>query len=247
MENELQIIYSILQTVRGTELNNDETISERLIRAFILKHRPDILRKHYINGHVLNDEVFQIVPIILTKQTEILFKAQLPKVVHFDHSYGINIAFNGIVFGILSYEEFYLTIRNNKKNFFPLCYISQDQIYFYIGKKDSKAFSQSSETAYAINSFYTSIYNQELSNYNNPIQAPVQLNLDLRAVLVNPDDQIGYSFESSIFPFPAERLPELEQTILAKEFNIILQTKKDEVQNARQDSIRYHDNENVEN
>lgn len=246
MTTELQIIYSILKTVRSAELNNDENVSERLLLSYIRKHRPDILRKHYNNGHTIGDEVFQTLPITLLKKSAKIFFCNLPKTVMFEHNYGVNISLFGIPFQIVTNEDFYLYQKNNKMNFFPIGTIVQNTLHFFIGNPDSTAYKTNSETHYAIKHIHDTIYQIELNNYNNETQLPIQFDVDYKAVLVNPDEQPGYSFENSIFPFPAERLPELEQTILSKEFNIILSTKKDEIQNARQDYIRYHDNENIE-
>jgi len=72
------------------------------------------------------------------------------------------------------------------------------------------------------------------------------IKMDLYAILVDPSDGKDYDWTSSPYPFPGEKLDELKTTILRKEFQITANVKSDEVQNARVDNIRYHENTNLE-
>ncbi len=139
---------------------------------------------------------------------------------------------------------------NSKKNtfnqVFPFGKTDQSELIFYTGIHNSPNLNPESEIYFITNMIHDHIFAQKIANANNNTNNPVTLNLQLKAILVDPDDGDFYNWETSPFPFPAERVNELETQIMTKEFGIITQTKKDEVQNSRGDSIRYHDNEQID-
>lgn len=243
---EKELIYSILNVVRNSEHNNDEGVPERLLRHFASVHRADSMRKYYKDGQVVDDEVFQKIPITLQKVND-FFVVKIPQVIRFINHYGFYIEKYGSSITIGTSQEFHLNKRNPFNSKFIQSKTEGNDLFIRL--PDSlEGLDQAEENYSVIKGFLDSIYQQELFNYNNPNEAtPVVIELDFYAILQNPDDCPTYDWENDPYPFPAERLPELEQQILVREFGIMNQSKKDEIQNARADEVRYHDNEQVQN
>ena len=245
MDTERHILYSILNGVRDAEHNNDEPVTESLLRNLIYTYRADSIRKHYRDGQTVSDEVFQRVPLKLLRLVDGTFVAQMPKIIRFTNNYGMYIEKFGTTIPIVTSQEFSLGRNNPFNRKFPHCKSEGNQLILRV--PDSlQGLDQVGENYQVIKDFLDSIAAQELFNFNNPSMAKdVEINLDLRAVLSNPTDCEEYDWEVDIFPFPQERLPELRSQIMLKEFGIMKESKKDEVQNARADVIRYHDNGDV--
>ena len=74
-----------------------------------------------------------------------------------------------------------------------------------------------------------------------------KFNLSIRGVFVNPEDADDYDWENDPYPFPPERLDDFLTNIVRRKLGISQASKSDEVQNNREDSIRYHDNTSVNN
>ena len=230
--SELAFVYSILNVIRNAEHNNDERLSERLIRDFVRAHRPDSMRKYYNNGQTVDDEVFQLIPLVFTKLPTGEFMATLPKIIRFENNYGFFLDKYGTSLPIMTSQEYQLNKTNPFNNKFIACKTHGNNVFLRI-PTNTNGLDIISENYTIINGFVQDIYSQELANVNNNTNEPVTIELDLHAVLLNPDDCPTYDWENDIFPFPAERLPELRQQILAREFNIMTQSKRDEIQNAR--------------
>lgn len=246
MTTEKAFIYSILNTVRVAEHNNDETVTESLLRNYVYIHRPESLRKFYKDGQTVGDEVFQKIEATLTKLPNGDFVFELPKIIRFTNHYGFYLEKYGMVIPVVSSENFNLNKRNPFNSKFAYAKTEGNKLLLRL-PESLEGLDQAGENYVVINELLTSIYQQELFNYNFPLEAtPVVIQLDLSCVLYDPNDCPTYDWEVDIFPFPAERLPELEQQILVKEFGIMNQSKKDEVQNGRADQVRYHDNEDVQ-
>lgn len=250
METERQIVYSILNTIRNHSHNIDEDITERLLRSHVLSYRADSIRKHYKNGHTIEDQVFQRVtlPFLGTKKHPITkkinkeFTAALPKLIRMDNHYGLRLERLSIMIPVLDSELYSLTKKNSLNNKKVFAKTDTKFAQIYIGDFKSCASSES-EVQILINDII-----QEIQDQQNNNEEVLKLKFDLYAVLYNPSDDPSYDWENDIFPFPAERNPELKMQILKNEFGIIvdLRAKKDEVQNARPDNIRYHEEQNIQ-
>lgn len=238
METEREIIYSILNTARAGEHNNDENLSERFLRSILLIYRGNILRKYSVNGITGDDEYFQNINIPLIKDydiisgQEVIFTGEVPKTIKLDYRRGTALRYKGYVIPILDSDEYRLSLKNLYGKHKPKAKIENQKITVYQGFYDECCVREGSETYNAIKSF-------EEEPFNEPI------NFNYYSILHNPSDDPNYDWENDPFPFPSERLDELKSTILSREFNLILRTKKDEIQNAREDNIRYHDNDDI--
>lgn len=244
METEKQIVYSILNTVRNHSYNNDEDISERLVRSHIHSYRADSIRKHYKNGHVVEDQVFQRVEIpffSLKVKNAKEYVTNLPKLIRLDNHYGIRLEKLGIIIPVLDSELYALTKKNSLNNKKVFAKTDSHFAKIFIGDFKSCA-STESDMQILITNILQEIENQQNDNVEN-----IKINFDLYGILYNPSNDPNYDWENDIFPFPAERNPELKMQILKNEFGIIvdLRAKKDEVQNSRPDNIRYHEEQNI--
>lgn len=244
METESQIIYSILNTIRNHSHNNDEEVSERLLRSHVLSYRADSIRKHYKDGHTIEDQVFQRVPLeFSTTVFKKEFLAAAPRMIRTTNHYSMRLEKFGIPISVLDSELYQLTKKNDLNNGKVFAKTDTKNIQVFIGNNKSCG-SDESDHKILVNMILKEIQDQ----LNNNIRTEnIKISLDLYAVLYNPSDDKNYDWEKDIFPFPAERNPELKMQILKNEFGIIveLRAKKDEVQNARNDSIRYHEEQNI--
>lgn len=236
MQTEREIIYNILNTIRDAEHNNDERISERLLRGFLRVYRAESLRKYYKNGHTVDDEVFQKISISPVKKNLKEFEINIPKIIRFQHHYGMFLEKNDVPIPILASEEYYYSKKNYHGKHIPKAKTNGNLLTVYTGVYDKCCVAENSENHLLIQSFYEDL----LSGGSKPT-----INLDFYGVLHNPDDDPNYDWENSVFPFPSERLDELKTQILSKEFGVMIKAKRDEIQNSRSDNIRYHDNDDV--
>jgi len=240
MDTEQEIIYTMLETLRGGELNNDEPLGERLLRNLLRKHRPESIRKMYRNGIAVDPEVFQHLqltfePVITsTGPSETDYQIDFPKLIRLPKDTGFYIEQNGYMIPLVNPGVFYAERRNFNTKFQIKGKLSGSNCQIYIGDKDSKHIELNSEMWTLIKSLEDNI--QE--NGGNLI-------IDFYGVLLNPSDDPNYNWKTDVYPFPSERIAELCNTIYAKEFGIIVQAKSDEVQNTAPDQIRYHDRDDV--
>ena len=65
--------------------------------------------------------------------------------------------------------------------------------------------------------------------------------IDMQAVLVDPDDGLGYNFTKSPYPMPDELIEDLINSVNAREFNLFLRTASDETTNMRNDAKQQND------
>lgn len=250
MKTELEIVYDIINAVNAAEHNNDLPVTENLVRSMLRSYRADSIRKHYKDGHTVNDEAFQTKTIQVVLFTNNPFgyelKGALPQIIRFTNNYGMYLAYNEFELSIVDSTTYY----NSKKNTFnqvrPFAKTDGNDLVFYSGLHNSPNLQPDSENYFLTNLIHDTIYQQKIDNVNNDTNLPIVLNLQLKAVLVDPDQGDNYDWELSPFPFPAERVVELETQIKIKEFGIQKENKKDEVQNSRADQIRYHDNEQID-
>jgi hypothetical protein len=233
MKTEIEIVYSLLNTVRNAEHNNDEPTTERLMRNYINIYRLDCMRKYYKDGVIVNDEVFQKIPLELLGNVGIGFKNQIPKTVRFTKDYGFYLEKNGISIPIVTSEQFNLSKRNPFGKKLVQAKTEQNTLSIYPGIKDI-CLNGESENAILIDSILEELNEQQIQNSESKTK---KITVDFFGVLVNPSDQPGYDWENDIYPFPAEKLEELTSQLLRKEFGIMAQAKSDEISNSRNDSI----------
>ncbi len=244
MRTELEAVYHILNVARAAEHNNDEPLTERLIRSFLQNHRADSLRKFYKDGQFIDDEVFQHIAIIVTKNDSGQYQAELPKAIRFDYHSGFYIERNEIAVPIVSSQQYHLNRLNPFGKNFLFAKTEQQLLSIAIPSLSTiQNADENSENYLFVKSVLDDLMTQEIYNFNNPNDVrDLKLDFDFHAVLLNPSDDPNYDWENDSYPFPSERLVELATQVLAKEFGIMTVSKKDEIQNAEGDENKNANN-----
>lgn len=92
MTTEKEIVYSILNSLRGGHSNNNESISIRLIRSFIANERANLLLQFTDSGRSINEENFQELSTqTFNKVSDNIYKKRLPKIIFFNKRSGIRL------------------------------------------------------------------------------------------------------------------------------------------------------------
>lgn len=212
---EEQLVYQILNTVNAGEINDDDRKSERLIRGYIQKHRGLLMDKYYSKGLEISDEVFQPFSLTFIKNEPKQFIFSIPKIHLFKDNFGIKLSKNDVDIPVINSTEYRLSLKGAYGKFHPKAMITGDKLYIYKGVIPCQNSGSN--------------YFTELVNYLNHTSKP---NIDANGVLVNLDIGIGYDWTKSSFPFPNEAMSDLMQSILAREFNILIGVNPDQIGNA---------------
>jgi hypothetical protein len=212
IKTEEQIVYQILNTVRGAQINNDEPVSERLIRSYIQEQRAAILYNKFFYGMTITDEVFQFITLNsfeIVSPTEL--KHALPHFISFEENFGLKMSKYGEYIPIIGSEEFRSTIKTNYGKAQVKATVENNYLKLYKGNKNC-CINDTSIQVTLINHFQS----------NKP-------SAELQIVLVNPSDDINYDWTKTPFPFPPEYIESLIRNILSVKFNIIISTGSDKI------------------
>lgn len=234
METEIQIVYQLLESIRGSELNNDESITEREIRAYIRSYRASILSKEFYDGNTIPDNVFQDLSTfdVLYEVNDANVKhsklISIPPIIAFNKNNGIRCWIQDFDTGydlqqlpIQDYDSFMLSQNHPIFKHKPCITYKNNGLLLYPGTITSDL----------------TISNPSLNDVNAVMQKAVATGIAIRveAVLLNPSDCISYDWTLTPYPFPSELIPQLKKEILRNEFNLILQTKSDKTINMNND------------
>lgn len=226
---EESIVYSILSSVRASELTSDEVISERRIRSMIRSHRAEIIGKISKGGAQITDDVFQKISLNLKQINAFEWIALLPPIIYLDDRFGMKIQTPGFSNIPMLGEEEYQLGKFNPINKFLLSGMIQDNI-MTIRVPDKSPYGMN-------NSKGLEVMLQCLSS-KKAVKASV--------ILDDPDDGDNYEWTKSRYPLPAENVEDIKKEILRRDFQIILQTKSDQVPNMKNDTLRYNDQGKVQ-
>lgn len=229
---EQQLVYSIINTINGGEHNNDNPTSERFIRNLLNIYRVDSINKMYKKGNKVSDEIFQTIELSFSKINFFEHYFLLPRIIEFENKAGLFLSKNEIEIPILNNSQYTSSKLNRFSKTKPFAKKIANKLTLYIGAYDENKIDQSSPYYFLLNTLVTE------SNSSN-------VSASLNCVLFDPSSHNSYDWEKDQYPYPAERIKELKEQILRKEFGIIIESKKDEVQNARPDSIRYQSEDDV--
>lgn len=234
MVTEEQIVYSIIETVKKGEVNQDNRVGERIVRAFLAKYRANLIRQYSMDGYVISDECYQFLygltfnllsdnkfkPIVLTH-------TNFPKTIRLKDNFGVIFTKNEENIPIVNNEEFYLGMKNiiNKK--LPKAMIMNGNAYLYIGQLITTSCGTSPKNNDLVNDLY--------EDYNTlvPPQKIKFVSIDAKVILQNPDDDPDYVWTDAPYPLDAELIEKMTNDILRIEYNIILQVKNDKVTNGK--------------
>lgn len=215
---EQKIIYELLETIRNSEITDDEKITERLMRQYLYDYRNDMIK----NMYEISEEIYQRYALSFVAENGKYVSSDLPDIIYDRSRFGIQILDFDVMLPVSSKEE---AINAQKSHFYVppyIAYISNGKISIIVNSDALDKLPESRKY----------LFNQ----ISNP-SAKVEIN----CILADPSKGIGYDWKTSIFPLFAVSVKTIRQNILRQEFGIMQEVKKDEVQNARADNIIYQD------
>lgn len=228
MTTEEEIIYAIWDVVRAGKANQDDPINERLMRSFLRIHRGKHLNALYLKGIEVSDEVFQYLgEITFTYDTNEFVSTPIPKIIRFDKNYGVMADIQGYTVSIVGQEEWRNARFDKYNKHHPLIKMVNNRMVL------SKGMLQANQ----LDDFASTELNTVVKILNpDPIPEPFTVNIPISAVLVNPDDEPGYDFTTSPYPYPDELIEDLINSVNAREFGIFLRMKSDTVGNLQDEA-----------
>jgi hypothetical protein len=227
---EESIVYQLLSAVRASELSNDEVITERRIRSYLRTHRANLISKSTLEGRLIGDDCFQSVPLSFSRLNKLEWISVVPSIIGLYDNFGMKLTSPGFEnITILSEEDYHLNKKNPVNKFLASAKVFNSVLTIRVPDP----------SPYAMNG----------GNSNKTMLSCLVNNKDkimMSAVLDNPDDAIDYDWTKDAYPCPPELIQEIKNEVLKREFNIILSTKPDQVPNAKNDNLRYHDQGQVQ-
>lgn len=228
MVTEEQIVYSIIETVKNGEVNQDSRIGERIVRAFLAKYRADIIRKYSMDGYLISDECYQSLYnkyfYKVQKGRNLLFQyTNFPKTIRLKDSFGIFFTKNEENIPILNNEEFYLGLKNKINKRLPKAMLIDNIAFVHIGELTETSCGTFPKNNVLVNDLFEE-YNITTVTTKRPY-----ITLDVKLILQNPDDADNYDWTSTPYPLNPELIEKITNDILRVEYNIILQVKNDKV------------------
>lgn len=220
METEEEIVYSIIETAKKGNLSDDNRINERLVRGFLKIYRASAIAKATASGIIIGDESFQYLgnlrfDFVRSRQ----FQRELPKMILMSSNFGVRFEVAGENIPVLNSEEFSLSTKSLLNGKLPKAKMVANKALVYVGEYLIVNSKQKPKKNFAIDE----LQRQMFANSNAFVEVEVY------GVLDNPDHGEGYDWTTSPYPCPSELIEEIKTKILAKEFNLILNTKVDKI------------------
>ena len=220
MRTEEEIIYTIWNTVRAGEISQDDSITERLLRNYLKSHRGKHLGIFYEKGMLVDDECFQnLGNITFTKERVEWVSPQMPKIIRLNN-FGIAASKNGFPISLVNNEEFRTSENDRFNRHHPKIKFINNRLYLYLGLEQGSDSPLDQNTNSPLNLTVRQLNFESSSN---------EININVRAVLVDPDDALDYDFTSSPYPFPDELIDSLVNSVNARDFNLFLRTFSDKI------------------
>lgn len=218
---EQKIIYSLLETIRNSEINDDERMTEAYLRNILYTFRAEAFKGP---DYEFSEEIYQRYNLTMRKDTDGKFSSDKMNSIIFSSRLGVMVDDDmGNEVSITSREEAYNSL---KSRFFQP---------YYIGFVENNKLTILANLKKLVNADYTA--NVLLNKLNTGQSAT----LEIRCILADPTKGNDYNWAETPFPFDLTKINTLKQNILRKEFGIMYEVKKDEIQNARADNIIYQD------
>ena len=233
METEENIVYQILDAVRGGRLNDDELLGERDVRSYLRVHRANIIRKTFKDGYTISDDEFQSLGIVTIAASGSNYIYTLPGLIRLPNNMGLKVTTaSGYNIPIITKEDFHLSKANPYNGKLPKGYINNNVLTIYPGHT----------TTEEVSGFVNPTMMNEGSGFESVrTEIVTDLKVDIDAVLYNPDDDTAYDWTTDPYPLSPELIAILKEQIDLKEFVKIINAKTDEVTNMKADNVRYHD------
>ena len=226
---EESIVYQLLSSIRASELTNDEVITERKLRSFLRSKRAELIYKFSDKGMTIDDAFFQKVAVNLTKINQTEWIASLPNIITLPNNFGVKLMTLGFSnISVLSEESYHLNKSSIVNKHLPAAKIEDNTLTVRITKP-------------SLLSLNNGLGNEVLLNCLKGKEAVI-----LSAILDDPDDGLNYDWTKSPYPVPFETIDALKSEVLRRDLAIILETKSDQVPNSKNDTLRYHDQGQVQ-
>jgi len=226
MRTEEEIVYDLLNIVSGGRVSNDDTVSERLVSSFIRKHRAAKLNKFFNKGMNIDDYVFQSLgEIELNEVSENMFSAEIPALIHFENAMGIKIRKNDFRISVLGDEEFQLALSNLINKSTPKAKLNGQILTVFKGYSDSCDFYPDSPKEKTV-----ALFDKETAVTDDVKKISVQI----EAVLYDPKSAPGYDWTKDPYPCPSEIIDQIETSVLARDFDLLIRTRSDQADNKSQ-------------
>jgi len=219
METEEDIVYSIIETVKKGNLTDDSRMNERLIRGFLKIYRASAIAKSSNIGVTITDECFQYLgnlrfDYVKSKQ----FARELPKIIKL-HTFGIQVEAEGENIPVLNSEEYNLSLKSLLNGKLPKAKMTANKLTVYTGEYLIVDGRRKPKQSLLIDNLLAQA----------SVNANAFIEVEVHAILDNPDDAPGYDWTIDSYPCPSELIEEIKTKILSKEFNLILNIKTDKV------------------
>jgi hypothetical protein len=224
---EENIVYQLLEVLRASELNNDEVVGEREVRAYMRVHRAELIHKYSLKGLIIQDVCFQTIELpLIAVGSE--FAANVPAIIRLPQNFGIKLSTHCREnIPVVSEENFTLSLRHPINKYQPKGFIQEGKLVINATSVSPQAIDGGARIAATI----AEIEDDRV--------------VHLTSVLDDPSISPNYDWTVNEYPFPQENIKHLKDSILRREFNLILQTKSDQVGNFKQDNINYHAQNNT--
>lgn len=226
MRTEEEIIYTLHSIVRAGTINQDDSINERLMRRFLQIHRGKLLHRTFEQGATLPDEVFQnLGDITFSLDNENFISEPLPKTIQFKSNNQFKVQIMGFPISVVNSEEFHNAEFDQWNKNHPLIKMVGNRMHLRNGKPIQNQ----------LENFSSAPLNQ-LIEILTPSFSNTEVSAGILAVLDNPDDEPGYDFTSSNYPLTGDLIEDLYNSVQARDFNIFLRMKSDNVGNLKDDT-----------
>lgn len=217
--NEQEIIFSLIETIRANEINDDERLTIGYLRNILYTYRAEVIK----NTYELSEDNYQSYELNFQKKGSNIFISNgMPDIIYDNQRIGISIIdYDGTELPVVSKEE---AINSQKSRFINPPYVA------YI-----------TNGSLTINANIDRIAQLPTGNGVLLTKLNTENKIVINCILAKPLQGIGYDWETSPFPLNASLLSKVKQNILRREFGVSLEVKKDEIQNAKADNIIYQD------
>lgn len=231
MVSERELIYTIWDSVRAGEFNQDDNINERLMRQYLSAHRGKIIDQISRQGALFPEEIFQdLGTISFSFAAGIYTSAQLPKMIRLDHNFGMAFFKGEYIVSVMNSEEYDNAKYDKFNKFHPRLKFINRKLTFNIG---------STQVCSQIEDLSNSVLNTAVRTLSEEAKTNAVTITGIGA-LVNTDDEAGYDWLTDPYPMPDEFMEQLMNSVSARDFNIFLRMKSDETSDARNSTEEYH-------
>lgn len=223
-----EIAYNIKNIVEGGISGEDSNISIRQVRSMVHYHRAQLLMKYTNNGRFLSKVLFQTVA-----SNQPFF--EIPAFLGFANNKAIGevvMRYNSLVAQLPSEEQLNVPLVNeSERQFFEASRFAPGPDKYY---------ATLSYNGFTVPTGATSGTENMIHVYESSGELLVDENWTTYVSLIasNPEKVPGFSNTTSTYPIPEELVSSLVQQVLSTEFNIILRTQDDSVNNSIQEKAR---------